>query len=335
MDELQKYFNDQETKEVISNPVINCSICKNTDIFNDTAKGNLICNNCGTILSEMLDTTAEWRYYNSDDSKSMDPSRCGCPVNPYLPKSSLGTLIASKNINLTRIHQWNSMPYTERSLLSVFDDITTRCHKNNIPKSVIDDAIFYYKKIHDSKVITRGAIRKGIKAACVLIACQKKKISMVPNDIAKIFDVKSTDITRGCKKFYELIGNIDALSEIENLNSDDYVQRFCKKLKINKKYSDIAKTVAQKTEELNITCENTPPSIAAGSILLVCTTLNLLIGKKQVAVSCNISEVTITKTYRKLLPYKEQLLPSTEYINSINENNTIETAIQVKLYDLS
>ena len=335
MDELQKYFDEQETHDIIPEKVLKCNICDDSDIYNDSLKGHLICNNCGTILSNMLDTTAEWRYYNSDDSKSVDPSRCGCPVNPYLPKSSLGTLIASKNMNLTRIHQWNSMPYTERSLLTVFEDITSICHKNNIPKSVIDDAIFYYKKIHDSKVITRGAIRKGIKAACVLIACQKKKISMVPNDIAKIFDVKSTDITRGCKKFYELIGNIDALSEIENLNSDDYVQRFCKKLKINKKYSDIAVTVAKKTEELNITCENTPPSIAAGSILLVCSELNLLLGKKQVALGCKISEVTITKTYRKLLPFKEKLLPSIEYINSIVENNTVETAIQVKLHDIS
>ena len=61
------------------------------------------------------------KYYNSDDSKQSDPSRCGCPTNPYLPKSSLGTMIASKNLNLTRIHQWNSMPYNERSLLNILN----------------------------------------------------------------------------------------------------------------------------------------------------------------------------------------------------------------------
>ena len=334
MDELQQFFSDLEKEDVRPTTKLICNNCNSNNIYRDVCRGYMVCNECGMILTDILDTTAEWRYYNSDDSKSVDPSRCGCPINPYLPKSSLGTLIASKNINLTRIHQWNSMPYNERSLLNVFDDITHRCYKHNIAKSVIDDAIFYYKKIHDSKVITRGAIRKGIKAACVLIACQKKKISMVPRDIAKIFDVKTTDITRGCKKFYELIGNIEALSEIENLTSDDYVQRFCKKLSLNTKYIDIAKTVAKKTEELQITCENTPPSIAAGSILLVCNVLNLTIGKKQVASGCNISEVTITKTYRKMIPHKKDLLPSDEYIDSINAKDTVETSIKVKLYDL-
>ena len=38
-------------------------------------------------------------------------------------------MIASSNQNLTRIHQWSSMPYNERSLLHVFDDIKTRCSK--------------------------------------------------------------------------------------------------------------------------------------------------------------------------------------------------------------
>ena len=341
MEELQQLIlenenseNPDESKKINLNIKI-CNNCNSKHIDEDHLRGYVVCMDCGLILSTFIDSNAEWRYYNSDDSKQPDPSRCGCPTNPYLPKSSLGTMIASKNLNLTRIHQWNSMPYNERSLLNVFEDITNRCRKNNIPKSVIDDAVFYYKQIHDSKVITRGAIRKGLKAACVLIACQKKKISMVPNDIAKIFEVKTTDITRGCKKFYELIGNMTMLNDVENLTPQDYIERFCKKIDISSKYIEIAKKISKKTEELQITCENTPPSVAAGSILLVCTKFNLNIGKKKISEGCKISEVTITKTYRKMQPYEDELIPSAEIINQFDNAKTYENTTKLKLYDIS
>ncbi len=334
MDELQKFIINKEQEDPIQKDSdTKCVNCESTDLDFDLSKGYCVCVQCGIINNKILDINAEWRYYSADDCK-IDPSRCGCPSNPYLPKSSLGTMIASKNVNLTRIHQWNSMPYNERSLLNVFEDISSRCVKNNIPKSVIDDAIFYYKQIHDSKVITRGAIRKGLKAACVLIACQKKKISMVPNDIARIFEVKSTDITRGCKKFYELIGNMTILNDVENLTSHDYVQRFCKKIGLSSKFTEIAKQVAQNTEKLQITCENTPPSVAAGSILLVCTEFNLNIGKKKISDGCNISEVTITKTYRKMQPYQDDILPSKSVIQTIDDTKTYENTAKLKLHDL-
>jgi transcription initiation factor TFIIB len=313
---------------------VKCINCFNTDLYNDFEKGYLVCTNCGLINSNKLDTSAEWRFYNSEDSKTSDPSRCGCPTNPYLPKSSLGTMIASSNQNLTRIHQWNSMPYNERSLLHVFNDIKSICSKNNIPKSIVDDAIFYYKKIHDSKVITRGAIRKGIKASCVLIACQKQKLSMVPADIAKMFDIKSTDLTRGCKKFYELIGTSEAVTDVENLTSFDYINRYCKKIKLSKKYTEIAKEVAKNADKIQTIRENTPPSVAAGSILLICTHFNLVICKKDISKGCGISEVTITKTYRKLLPVINELIPSDDFVNKLNIKTNFEDISKVKLYDI-
>lgn len=311
-----------------------CTICSSIKLSTDYNYGHIICIDCGNINEKLLECGAEWKFYRSDNSASKDPSRCGCPTNVYLPKSSLGTMIAAKNTNLVRIHQWNSMPYHERSLREVHKEIELRCAKNNLPKSIIDDAKFYYYKIHNSKVITRGAIRKGIQASCVLIACQKRKISVVPNDIAKYFDINSKDLTRGCKRFYKLIGNIDVINEIENLRSCDYIERYCKKLEMSQQYIEIAKIVSENTDKSLISSENTPPSIAAGSILLICLEYDLQIPKKNIAAACNITEVTIIKTYRKMIPYKEQLLPSKKVINEFNITTNFEDKHKVKLYSI-
>ena len=59
----------------------------------------------------------------------------------------------------------------------------------------------------------------------------------------------------------------------------------------------------------NIISENTPPSIAAGSIYLVCNICSTSVTKKQVAKACSISEVTISKCYKKLHTYQKFILP--------------------------
>ena len=52
----------------------------------------LTCSNkkCGIIYKDTLDQAAEWRYYGADDSKSVNPTRCGMPINPLLESPHMG-----------------------------------------------------------------------------------------------------------------------------------------------------------------------------------------------------------------------------------------------------
>ena len=46
----------------------------------------LVCTNpkCGIIYKEVLDHSAEWRYYGAGDNKMSDPTRCGIPIDPLI-----------------------------------------------------------------------------------------------------------------------------------------------------------------------------------------------------------------------------------------------------------
>ena len=59
----------------------------------------------------------------------------------------------------------------------------------------------------------------------------------------------------------------------------------------------------------NLVEDNTAPSVAAGSIFLVASLCNQNITKKQVSIACKISEVTISKCYKKLNKHKLILFP--------------------------
>ena len=62
-----------------------------------------------------------------------------------------------------------------------------------------------YKKVSETK-ISRGENRKGIIASCIFIACKKfDKCARSNKEIAEIFKIEPTNMTKGFKKFNEIM----------------------------------------------------------------------------------------------------------------------------------
>ena len=298
----------------------NC--CENKELVNHI--GQLICKSCGEINQEIIDSSPEWRYYGNDDSKYSDPTRVGLPTNNLLPESSLGSSILYKygeSYEMKKIrnyHLWNAMPYKERSLYNVFDTIQIVSTNHGIPTCIIEEAKNLYKQISDVR-IHRGSNRSGIIAACVYIGCKIHGYPRSAKEIAVIFKLNITHMTKGCKKFEEIINmNVCNNKNVSNTitTSDDFVHRFCSKLNIGTNVCNICIYVCKKAEEFNLVSKCIPPSIAAGSIFLVCNLLKIKINKKEIAQTCQISEVTISKCFKNLYKYHEHILPK-EILNKL------------------
>jgi transcription initiation factor TFIIB len=66
------------------------------------------------------------------------------------------------------------MNHKDRSLFHAYKDIDEACH--TLTRSILKDAKMMYRKFNDGK-LTRGAVRLGIKANCVLYACRLAQVS--------------------------------------------------------------------------------------------------------------------------------------------------------------
>jgi len=272
----------------INNDMIECKICKN-------------------IITNII-TNAEWKYYGTNDTRSQDPTRCGMPVNTLLPESSVGSSVSFKNNSasmnqIRRYQQWQGMPYKERSLYKVFTEITDICKINNIPGIIINEAKSLYTIISETK-ISRGANRKGIIAACVYFACKECSVPRSSKEIAEMFSLDTTVMTKGCKKCQEIISmnkkNKGRVLYTASIKPDDFIKRFCNKLNIDEKFISTIRKICEISLENNIITENTPPSIASGCIYYFIKRRNMNISKKQISDICKISEVTINKCSKKL-----------------------------------
>lgn len=302
---ISQHDNQDDTNEVGDGEV--CEFCKSTNVVLE--EGNYFCKSCFSITNRFIDSNAEWRYYGADDSKSTDPTRCGMPVNELLPDSSLGSVISNKmneSYDMKKIrkyHMWNSMSYKDRALFQIFENITTNASNSGISNSIIEEAKMLYKKVSESK-ITRGDNKNGLIASSIYISCKTNKVPRSTKEIAKMFNIKITTMTKGCKKFQDIMK-----MNLESTCPEDFIQRFSSKLNLNHEIRDLCHHIVNKADELNIASENTPPSVAAGSIYLCVMICNLNISKKDLSTACGISPVTITKCYKKLHEHRGYLFP--------------------------
>jgi transcription initiation factor TFIIB len=287
---------DQDSKK-------SCRECGSEELFNDTEEGSMICLKCGLKLEDLVDNSPEWRFYGSADNKQSDPTRCGNIINPLLPKSSMGTIISgSANNPLAKWHRWNSMPYKERSLWIVFTIIQNNCIKGGLASIISDAAKKLYKQVSES-IISRGKVRRSLIACSVYFACKKLNVARSDREISSLFGLDIRDMSKGQKKFRKIIPDNFAPSRPE-----DFIPRFCSKLHIDEVHQEIIKQVVEILIDKKILIGNIPPSIVSGSIYFVSENLKLGINKKSVSSNCYISEVTITKMYKKLEENKEEFL---------------------------
>lgn len=301
-----------------------CDCCQNNLAITD--EGFLTCTNvkCGIIYKDMLEQSAEWRYYGADDNNGGDPTRCGMPINPLLKESSFGCKIICKGSTtyemrkIRRYTEWQSMPYKEKSQYDEFQKISVLANQSGIPKLIIDDAIRYHKLISETKTF-RGLNRDGILAASIYVAARINNFPRTAKEIATIFHLDNTSATRGCKNAITIINEL----EHEMTNEDktslcqttplSFIDRYCSRLNLNIELTKLCKFIAVRIEKNNLIPENTPHSIAAGIIYFVSQICNLNVTKKAINKITEISEVTINKCYKKLDIIKEQLVPKTIY----------------------
>lgn len=297
-----------------------CDCCSSSLVTTD--EGFQACTNtkCGVVYRDILDHSAEWRYYGADDNSGSDPTRCGMPINPLLKESSYGCKVICNGRSsyemrkIRRYTEWLGMPYKEKSQYDEFQKITILANQSGIPKLIIDDAMRYHKKISEAKTF-RGLNRDGIIAASIYIAARVNKFPRTAKEIATIFHLDSTAATKGCKNAISIINELE--HDMENTDKTllcqttpvSFIDRYCSKLNINSELTKVCKFIAIRIQRNNLIPENTPHSIAAGIVYFVSQVCNINVSKRDVSNISEISEVTINKCYKKLEEMSSSLMP--------------------------
>ncbi len=310
---------DKEVNEHI------CISCKSTNMAVDENQGYNVCMDCGVVNNTFLNKNP---IFNKDGDNKLNSSY-GCPTNFFFPKSALGTKIKCKGYNrMSALQRQGQMPYKEKSLMEELQKIQDKCKQYNITQSIIDTSKILYKKVNDSKHtkgnrkgknrIMRCINRRSMIAACVFYACKLQNEPRSPKEIADIYSLEIKHVNKGYRKFMDFINLEDLHHNFTSSKSTDFIKRFADKLEMGEKYIKYAMEISNNINKLDLASTHEPPSVAAGCLLLVINMYSLPINKKQISEVFSISDVTISKTYRRIWPF-HKIITNTEITDMILE----------------
>ncbi len=276
---------------------VNINICREcSGVKLITREGLPTCSECGLVDSYFVDDTAEWTSGVTDDGKVNDPSRCGNPnASPDLFSQNWGkgTVISTQrhstyeNKRMAKINFHMSMNHKDRSLFHAYKDIDEACH--TLPDSVLKDAKMFYRKFNDGK-LTRGAVRLGIKANCVLYACRLAQHPRTTKEIADMFGIQSKDISRTTQMFKDTIAGATEKNYVTK--AFDVMQRLLNSFEVSREQRLKCIKLCGATEDCVNLMSKTPNSVASAIIYMV---MSPNMTKTEMCEKCSVSVPTLNK----------------------------------------
>ena len=308
-----------ESKKVVTT----CTHC-GTDQGDMETDDFTICRKCGEVQERLIDSGAEYRFFGSDDRGSADPCRVGAPTDSRFPTSTLGTMIlshaqggnSSSRIAMARIrryHTCNLLPYKERSLLQVFEQIALTATNNGFDQRTMDYAKDLYVKLVEH-CDRRGMSRTSVVASCLYSALKKVDQPRKPKEVADMFHLSIAQFTKSLKYFQEmlcmanqrgLISSTAAPAAYPSTRASNYISKPLSRLPISRRkflvLEEVATRLANDIEAIDLCPENMPPSLAAGVVALVIQKAGITdIPAERIATVCGVSEGTLQKCMKKL-----------------------------------
>lgn len=319
-------FNDEFAPKPVKAPLDadTCPNCFNTDCLYSTDL--LTCRECGFIVARPFDNTAEYRYFSNED-RGGDPTRVGAPHDPRLPEASLGTIIlnsygtAKAMYRVRKYHSWNTVPYKERSFIQTCERLSLIGLNYGINQSMIEESKNLYTTLQ-SIGGRQGLSRDALLSACLYMSLKQSGSPRKPKEIAEIFGINSATFTKALKQMQEIMALARQKGVLQQTTTNkpsqsstkaiEYIQLPLSRLPIPRTQIDSLHTlcnrIAEKAEEIGLSQENMPPSLAAGCVAFVikrCDSLTIPLAK--IAEASQISVATLQKCLRRLESYSELL----------------------------
>lgn len=268
--------------------------CKHSLVVDE---GHNVCQHCGTIFEQLVDEGAEWRNY--EDGKGEDQCRTGFTTSALLPESSYGSVISHKGLGMNphlkkiqRLSCWSLATNSDRSWITIFDNISSPCNQAGLPKAILDDACGLYKQMEDAQKV-RGETRRALMGAAVHVACKNNDAVRSHEEIAKLFNVNIRSLCKAVAQY----------SQTDNTVLETQIgiaERLCTSMKLDddkrNKIMIMLYEISKKSED---EFEHTPKTIVAGVVAHVLG-LKTKASMKSLAEVSGVSALSIHKLVSKL-----------------------------------
>jgi transcription initiation factor TFIIB len=290
-----------------------CSICKRNDkIVTDPESGEIICSNCGMVLSDKVeDTSHSEQHIFSEGQIDKTRVRTGAPTSLARHDMGLATIIGkgdrdssgqkidpSIHSTMQRLRKWDfrgqlNTP-SDRNLMTAFKLLDTLKDKLGLSDAAIEKVAYIYRKVQERGLI-RGRSIVAVLAAAVYIAYRELGISKTVKDIATASNVKPKNIARA---YRQLVLELDY--KVPNIDPVKCIAKVANKANLAEKTKRQALNIMEKVTENEISAGKDPMGMAATVLYISSIKTGENISQKEISSVAGITDVTLRNRFKDL-----------------------------------
>ncbi len=307
---IMEWGNKRSSAPILSLEEEACPECKGSHLIRERERGEIICTDCGLVVGELMDTSAEWRAFSEDGTPQT--CRVGAPLSALRPDYGLQTQIGGTNrdssgsplhantrVQMKRLRQIDQRTKRSelRNLRVALRELKRLCSQLKIPRQVAERAATYYRKVL-KKGLVRGRSIDGITAATVYLAARSHGTTVTIRDIIQVTRISQKELGRSVRVIIEEL-------DIRTNPTDSriLVQRLGNELDLSMDTQTRAIEIIDKAVESNVTIGKNPVSIAAASLYITCVKTGERRTQHQIAKAANTTPVTIRNRFKELEKY--------------------------------
>lgn len=262
------------------------------------------CMSCGNQDLQYISEEAEYRT-GADETTGPDPTRVGAAVNTdhfsaqwgANTKITVSSGASYKDKMMAKIHLHSSMNHKDRALFHAYAEMDHIC-KNllNLQDNIIYIAKIKYKAFNEA-VLTRGDVRKGIKANCVFQTCREFNVPRSSQEIADAFGIPVRDISRT----FDIYQEQNPETQVHVMTPGNLVPRFMNDVKIPDQLKGrIVRKIVNACEKMNECVSlmgRTPRAVCCAVIFIILSEYKDFTPptRSEICAICDISVPTLNK----------------------------------------
>jgi transcription initiation factor TFIIB len=288
-----------------------CSECNNSKLLIDHDTGELVCHNCGFVISSnQLNRGPEWRAFNLIEKDKLP--RVGAPMSWTIYDKGLSTNIGWQNkdasgrklspetrARLYRLRKWHHRSKVsesnQRNLAYALSEMSKISDKLNLPRNVLETSSILYRHALQKKLI-RGRTIQSVVVASIYMACRQCGVIRTLNDLAN-----AANITRkaAAKNYRFLLKELRP--NIPLVNTSGYISSIVSKLKLRGDTERLSLRVLSIAADQKLTNGRGPGGMAAACIYISCQLTGEWRTQGEIAREAQVTEVTIRNRYKELV----------------------------------
>lgn len=286
-----------------------CSHCGGVSIISDYQAGEMICGECGLVISDaIVDTGPEWRAFSFEEISSR--ARASGVNSPILDKSlptrftgmrdGMGRLLDAKTLaQMNRLKIYDNRSRRDdtqaRNLNIAMTELDRLSALLQLPELIKNQAAQIYRKALENDMI-RGRSIDSFIAASIYAAC---RIQKMPRSLKTISGESNRDYSDIARTYRLLIRLLEIKIPIDD--SLKFVTGIASKLELEPSTERRAVEILRGAKLRQGLSGKEPRGLAAAALYIACLETNSRKTQKEFAVAAGTTEVTLRNRMKGLV----------------------------------